>query len=121
MNGTVTAEMLASVEDHRSLNDKKIDGEATDSDEDDSLTNGRKRSAGTNGSSSKKKLRVAVEPKKNTKTMNLVDLFMDTSKEKNERTQVREESAEKRSEKKFLMQERNLDFEMKKHNDNYEL
>ena len=105
----VTDEMLASVEDHRSLADRKLDNEASESDDEDHISNGPKRSAGSNGSGLKK-LRIAREPRKKSKTMDLVDLFVDDSKEKHER-----------SEKKFQMMERNMDFKMKKHADNIEL
>ena len=120
MKIVVTDEMLASVEDHRSLADKKIDGEADESHDDNNQANGQKRSAGSSGSGSKK-LRVAVVPKKKTKTLELVDLFMDTTTEKRGRSKIRDEISGKRSEKKFELKERKLELEERKHNDNFEL
>ena len=90
MNVAVTDEMLASVEDHRSLNDKKIDGEAEESEEEDNHTKGRKRSTNMSGSAAKK-LRAVVVPKKKTKTLELVDLFMETATEKRERSKTLDE------------------------------
>ena len=43
MNVAVTDEMLASVGDHRSLADRKIDEDAEESDDEDNPNKGRKR------------------------------------------------------------------------------
>lgn len=110
-------EMDEDIPDDRTHMEKKVDGDATNSDEDDD----KSKSSTLNKMGSAKKPRQAVTLKKKDKTSDFVDALLAVSRDKSERAAVRGDLVEQRHIKKFTIQQKTLDLEAKKHQDNHEL
>ena len=110
-------EMDEDIPDDRTHMEKKVDGDATNSDEDDD----KSKSSTLNRMGSTKKPRQAITLKKKDKTSDFVDALLAVSKDKSERAAVRGDLVEQRHIKKFTIQQKTLDLEAKKHQDNHEL
>lgn len=106
--------VLDEIEDHRTPNEKKIDGDDVTSDEDDVQEDKQK------SGSAKKKLR-SLEVKKKVKQPELTEILMMHAKEKNQRSEKRNELSEQRYGRKYDLMEKSQELDYKRHTDNFRI